>query len=226
MALFLPTPNTLDAKQKPSLISGFTLIELLIAMAIFSMVSLTSFTIFNTVLSSDESLKLRNQRLNELNTAFLLMERDFLQLAKRSIRLNGEAPVDGYLHLDSDGVFSETVGLAFVKGGWTNPGLLLPRSDMQPVVYQLKDNQLQRLHFNFVDSVLGTEPYVRALVTDVDDVSFEFFFNNKWQDELSTEQLPQAIALTLFTKDFGEIRKQYLLPSAAKASEDDNGASS
>jgi len=212
-------------KNSTRLTAGFTLIELLIAMAIFSMVSLTSFTIFNTVLSSDETLKLRNERLNELNTAFLLIERDFLQLARRSIRVNGEAPVKGYLHLDSDGVFSETVGLAFVKGGWTNPGLLLPRSDMQPVIYQLKDNQLQRLHFNFVDSVLGTEPYVRALVNNVDDVTFEFFIKNKWQAELSNEQLPQAVALTIFTQDFGEIRKQYLLPAPAQGNEDDSGTS-
>ena len=96
---------------------GFTLIELLVAMAIFTIISLTSFTILDTVLSSDEKLQAHNERLNELNSAFLLIERDFLQLSRRTIRLNGEAPISGFLHLDTDSVFSETTRVAFVRAG-------------------------------------------------------------------------------------------------------------
>lgn len=40
---------------------GFTLLEVLIAIAIFSVISLTSFTLFDTVLKGDESSKLRTQ---------------------------------------------------------------------------------------------------------------------------------------------------------------------
>ncbi len=200
-------------KLKINKVKGFTLIELLIAMAIFSVVSLTSFTILDTVLSSDEKLKLRNERLNEFNSAFLIIERDFLQLSRRTIRLNGEAPISGFLHLDTDGVFSETTGVAFVRAGWTNPGLLLPRSDLQPLIYQLKDGNLQRLHFNFVDSVVGTEPIARVLISDVKNIQFEFYFNDKWQDEINDDQLPLAVALILETNDFGQIRRQFLLPA-------------
>lgn len=195
------------------IVRGFTLIELLVAMAIFSVVSLTSFTILDTVLSGDEKLKKHNDRLNEFNSAFLIMERDFLQLSRRTIRLNGEAPIGGFLHLDTDGIFSETSGVAFVRAGWTNPGLLLPRSDLQPIVYQLKEGSLQRLHFNFVDSVVGAEPIERKLINDVNDVRFEFYFEDKWQETLNNEQLPLAIAVILDTEDFGQVRRQFLLPS-------------
>lgn len=192
---------------------GFTLIELLVAMAIFSIVSLTSFTIFNTVISSDETLKGRNERLNELNRAFLLIERDLLQLTRRTIRINGESPIKGFLHLDTDGIFSDTAGIAFVRAGWTNPNLLLPRSDLQPVMYQLKENQLLRLHYNFVDSVVGAEPISRVLINEVDNVQFEFYAENKWQNELNNDQLPLAIAIVIDTADFGQLRRQFLLPA-------------
>lgn len=205
------------ARAKQNLIkgcgSGFTLIELLVAMAIFSIISLTSFTILDTVLSSDEKLQAHNERLNELNSAFLLIERDFLQLSRRTIRLNGEAPISGFLHLDTDGVFSETTGVAFVRAGWTNPGLILPRSDLQPVLYQLKEDHLYRLHYNFVDTVVGAEPIERQLLKNIRNLRFEFYAEDKWQEELNNEQLPLAVAIIIETEDFGQIRRQFLLPA-------------
>ncbi|WP_286264529.1 type II secretion system minor pseudopilin GspJ [Thalassotalea atypica] len=203
---------------------GFTLIELLVAMAIFSVISLTSFTILSTVITSDETLTAKNQRLNALDSAFIVMERDFLQLARRTVRLNGEAPISGFLHLDTDGIFSETSGVAFVRAGWTNPGLLLPRSNLQPVVYQLKDSQVQRLFFNFVDNVVGEEPKTRVLLEEVDELAFEFYYQNKWQESLSSESLPQAIAVIISSKDFGEIRRQFLLPASADVELQDEGS--
>lgn len=202
--------------------SGFTLIEVMLAIAIFAIISLSSFTIFSTVQTSDERAKLRNDRLNELNRAFILMERDFLQIARRSVRINGEAPLQGYLHSNEQGMFDETAALGFVRGGWTNPGLLLPRSDMQSVAYQLNDTTLQRLHFNFVDPVVGQEPKVRALLTKVTSVQFEFYFDGKWQKEFSADGLPGAIAITIDTEDFGEIRRQFLVAGNGDSQQGDD----
>ena len=202
-------------------LKGFTLLEVLIAMAIFSVISLASFTIFDTVFSGDEKSKAKHQRLNELNRAFIVIERDMLQIARRTVRFNGEAPASGYLHIDDQGFFSETNAVAFVRSGWSNPGLLLPRSDMQSVAYQVADNTLNRLYFNFVDPVVGQEPKIRPLITGVEDVQFEFFQQGKWQKEINKEQLPLAIALTIQTVDFGEIRRQFLIAGDSEASKDD-----
>ena len=204
---------------------GFTLLEVLIAIAIFALISLASLTIFDTVLTGDESSKRKNNRLNELNRAFIIMERDFLQIARRTVRINGEAPSEGYLHRDDQGLFSETNGLGFVRGGWTNPGLLLPRGDLQSVAYQLTDNTLYRMHFNFVDPVVGQERASRALLTDVDDVKFEFYLAGKWQKEFKGNELPLAIAAIIQTNDFGEIRRQFLVAGdeANTQDEEDNG---
>jgi general secretion pathway protein J len=57
-------------KNKYTTEQGFTLLEVLIAIAIFSVVSLASFTIFDTVLRGDESSKIRSDRQNQLQRAF------------------------------------------------------------------------------------------------------------------------------------------------------------
>jgi len=190
---------------------GFTLLEVLIAISIFSVVSLAGFTIFDTVLRGDESSKLRTDRHNELQRAFLLIERDFTQIAKRTLRINGEAPKEIFLQTADDSFLDNDQALAFVRYGWTNPGLLLPRSEMQSVAYRLYDNTLERLHYNFVDAVVGQEPRVRALLTDVDGMDFEFHDGKKWHKTWSGEKLPLAIAIEINTLDFGLIRRQFLV---------------
>lgn len=190
---------------------GFTLLEVLIAITIFSVVSLASFTIFDTVLRGDENSKIRSERQNELQRAFLLMERDFTQIAKRTMRVNGEAPTSDFLKTSDDSFLADDQAIAFVRNGWTNPGLLLPRSDMQSVAYRLVDETLERLHYNFVDAVVGQDPKIRPLITQVTSLSFEFYDGKKWQKKWSGDTLPQAIAIEIETQDYGLIRRQFLV---------------
>jgi general secretion pathway protein J len=190
---------------------GFTLLEVLIAMAIFSMISLASFTIFNTVISSDESSRLHSERLYQLQRAFIIIQRDLLQVARRSVRLNGEAPLKRYLHTEQAGLSSDTETLGFVRGGWRNPGLLLPRSDLQSVAYRLQDGVLERLHFNFVDVVVAEQPKIRPLIDKVTTLKFEFFDGTQWQQQAPEQTLPLAIAIELNIEDFGVVRRQFLL---------------
>lgn len=190
---------------------GFTLLEVLIAIAIFSLISLSSFSIFDTVLSGDEIAKQRSERHNELQRAFLIIERDITQIARRSVRLNGEAPLDNFLQTSGDSFLSDEQALAFVRHGWTNPGLLLPRSDMQTVAYRIVDETLERLHFNFVDAVVGEEPKVRLLMSDVSELAFEYYDGKQWQKMWSENFLPLGIAIEVNTKDYGIIRRQFLV---------------
>ena len=191
---------------------GFTLLEVLIAIAIFSLISLSSFTIFDSVLKGDKTSKQRSERRNELQRAFLIIERDITQIARRTISINGEAPQERFIQRENDTFSSEETAIAFVRHGWTNPGLLLPRSDMQAVAYRLVDDTLQRLHYNFVDSVVGEEPKVRPLISDVTEIEFEYYNGKGWQKTWATPSLPLAIAIIITTKDYGVIRRQFLVP--------------
>ncbi|MBA6295302.1 type II secretion system minor pseudopilin GspJ [Colwellia sp. MB02u-9] len=195
----------------PKRSQGFTLLEVLIAIAIFSVISMASFSIFETVINSDAATKARTDRINELQRGFLIIERDMLQIARRSVRLNGEAPLSDFLHTDNDSFTSSEQAIAFVRHGWTNPGLLLPRSDMQSVAYQLNENTVERVHFNFVDAVLGEVPKVRPLISQVEKLNFEFYDGKKWQETLQENTLPMAIAIEIDTTDYGIIRRQFIV---------------
>lgn len=192
---------------------GFTLLELLLAMAIFALISLAGFTIFNTVLESEKGARARIERLNSLQTAFLVMERDFTQLARRHVRVIDDSSSKNFIYSQEDSFSVNTESLGFVRQGWSNPGLVLPRSDVQAVAYHLNENTLERLHYNFVDPVLGEEAKVRPLINEVVSLSFEFFYNQKWQKTLISGRLPAAVAIELTTEDLGDIRRQFLLPS-------------
>lgn len=200
---------------------GFTLLELLLAIAIFSVISLSSFTLFDTILNADEKSQQGTTRQNELQRAFLMMERDFLQISKRSIRFNGEAPTKTFIYTESESFSSDNATLGFVRSGWTNPGMLLPRSSMQAVMYQLNDSTLERLHYNFVDAVVGQEAKARPLITDVEEVEYEFYYNNAWLKKHKDGQLPKAIAVELELKDYGLIRREFLVAGDADTSQDD-----
>jgi len=195
----------------PKRSQGFTLLEVLIAIAIFSVISMASFSIFETVINSDAATKSRTDRINELQRGFLIIERDMLQIARRSVRLNGEAPLSDFLHTDNDSFTTSEQAIAFVRHGWTNPGLLLPRSDMQSVAYQLNENTVERVHFNFVDAVLGEVPKVRPLISQVEKLNFEFYDGKKWQEILQENTLPMAIAIEIDTTDYGIIRRQFIV---------------
>jgi general secretion pathway protein J len=194
---FLKKPVSVMPKRS----QGFTLLEVLIAIAIFSVISMASFSIFETVINSDTATKARTDRINELQRGFLIIERDMLQIARRSVRLNGEAPLSDFLHTDNDSFTNSEQAIAFVRHGWTNPGLLLPRSDMQSVAYQLNENTVERVHFNFVDAVLGEVPKVRPLISQVEKLNFEFYDGKKWQETLQENTLPMAIAIEIDTTD-------------------------
>lgn len=206
-------------------IKAFTLLEVLIAMAIFSLVGLASFTLFNTVFTSDETARSHNNRLNQLQHAFLLMERDMLQIARRTVRVNAEQPLSGYLHAGGSDDFSgdQVESLGFVRAGWQNPGLLLPRSDLQSVVYRVEEQQLQRLHYNFVDVSLADEPKQRVLLEGVEKLGFEFYYLQKWQAKPPPQDLPQAIAIELTLDDLGVIRREFLVAGNSEQNTDSKG---
>jgi general secretion pathway protein J len=191
---------------------GFTLIELIVAIAIFALVAIATNQVLQSVSSSSE---LSDSELGELQTlqrAMLVMERDFSQIVDRVPRLQGQ---ENALMIDG-GEFefeSDADGIGFVRSGWHNPQMILPRSSLQNVVYRLQENQLQRLHTNYVDSVIGTEPKIRVLLENVEDlqiqvlrqvsVSEEF----EWSDAVESTALPQAIQITITSSQYGEFSR-------------------
>lgn len=194
---------------------GFTLLELLLSLSIFAIVSLAGFSVFQTVLRSEESGQRKINDINQLQTAFLLLERDFTQIARRYSRTDDNDTTEGFIHTESEGISDDINAVLFVRYGWSNPGLLIPRGDLQKVGYRLIENNLERIHYNYVDSDFGEEPKVRVLLNDVSELLFEFYYQGSWQRTPLSSGLPQGIAITVKSERFGEIRRQFLVSGDA-----------
>ena len=88
---------------------GFTLLELLIALAIFGLLSVMSYSGLTSVLDQHARTDAAADRLGELQKIYLLMQRDFEQIVARPVRSEyGDqlAAVEG----------GEV--LQFTRGGW------------------------------------------------------------------------------------------------------------
>jgi general secretion pathway protein J len=204
-----PRLNIMYKKQR-----AFTLLEIVIAIAIFSLLALGANSLLSTVTRSSEISAQRESQFEQLQRAMLIMERDFLQIQARIPRTQGIE--NNLVILGGEFEFeSDAYGVGFVRSGWRNPQLRLKRSSLQNVAYRLQENRLERLHTNYVDAVLGTEPYIRVLLNDVSDFEVEVLrevkTELKWSDTVPDVDLPFAIAITITTDTFGVIRREFLV---------------
>ncbi|MBJ2129418.1 type II secretion system minor pseudopilin GspJ [Alteromonas sp. IB21] len=199
---------------------GFTLIEILIAMAIFTLIGLASTGLLTTVIDSNDISEERFAKLQLLQRAMVTIERDLQQAVPRAIRYNGEKQDMVMAGGKLDG--SDDDGIGFVRGGWHNPQLMLPRSTLQYVAYRLNENRLERLYSNYVDNVIGYEPKVRVLLEDVESLKIEFLATSSnesldqyedlsWNESYKGTALPRAVAIEFVSKDFGKIRREFTL---------------
>lgn len=202
---------------------GFTLIEILVAMAIFTLIGLASTGLLTTVIDSNKLSQERFENLQLLQRAMVTIERDIQQAVSRPVRVEGEKQEIVMAGGEVDG--SDDDGIGFVRGGWHNPQLMLPRSTLQYVAYRLRDNKLERLYSNYVDNVIGYEPKVRVLLENVESFKVEFLAGNnasstikddediKWSEKYQGTVLPRAVAVEFVSKDFGMLRREFTLVS-------------
>lgn len=198
--------------------SGFTLIEIMIAVAIFTLIGIASTGVMTAVIDSDELSESRFEKLQTLQRAMLTIERDMLQAVPRSVRIEGEEN-NIVMRGEKNLLESEADGLSFVRGGWQNPQLMLHRSTLQSVGYRLQEGKLERLFGNYVDNVVGFEPKVRVLLTDIEDFKVLFLLNGgkdsedmeSWDESYAQNSLPVAVMITITSKEFGPVTRKFMM---------------
>ena len=198
--------------------AGFTLLELLVSLAIFALLATMAYTELNTVLSARKEVALRAARLTELQTAFMVMERDIEEAVGRPVRdeLGDEQPA-----LKGGGV--GTVVLTLTRTGWRNP-LGLARSDLQRVDYGFNNQQLLRESWTTLDRAPGNEPYDEVLINGVSAVDVRFMGQDKqwlgyWPpesvndaDEHRRVLMPLAIEISVDVDGWGRLIRLFRVP--------------
>lgn len=204
-------------------VNGFTLIEVLLSLMVFAMLGMAIYSVLTNTIKGHETVQTQNSSLTELQRAFAMMEADIVQMAQRQIRLEGEQPIKVFLRSGEYMFDSESMGFGLVRDGWTNPGMVLPRSELQPVAYRVVENTLQRLYFNFVDNELGTEPRIQNLMTGVSAIQIKYFANQEWVDNLTETSIPKLLKVGLETDTYGLVERTFPVITVTKKQAQPNG---
>lgn len=201
------------AQTRPIRQKGFTLLEILIAVSVLAMMSGAMFTILNNITNQNEVSKDNISELEKLQRAFFIMDRDFQQIAQRYTRVDGDPPSQSVFAAGRYQMDSEADAVAFVRDGWRNPGMILPRSELQSVAYRVREGKLEKLFHIYTDPITGTEPKSQILLDDIEDFVLQFYAEGSWKEQWEQGTLPQAVSVTVTTKNLGAIRRVFLMPA-------------
>ena len=196
---------------------GFTLLEVMVALGILAFVIIATHQILETTTRAKDASDEKIAELNGLQTTFRLMDQDFSQMTKRSVRNESGDVQEQYLLAGRYVLESQYDGIAFVRDGCVNPINLLPRSELQAVGYRVIDDNLERVYRVYVDQLDNMEPRVQRVLENVEELKFEFLDDkNEWQEQWEIKALPKAVAVTLQQIEAEPIRRVFLVPGQGK----------
>jgi len=198
--------------------AGFTLFELLVAMAIFGVVSFMSYTGLAQILETRQQLSISQDRLANIQLAFLNLERDIQHIVKRPVR-NSFGDYVGEVVGDELADYR----LVLTRGGRHVPKDF-PVSTLMRVGYVLEDEILYRISWPVLDLAQDTEPRRKKILTDVENVEVRFLSaEGEWETSWDSADTPltsgtpvaigtpRAIAVKITIKDYGAINRLFLL---------------
>lgn len=208
---------------------GFTLIEVLIALVITAIVGAMSYAGLDAAIDALENQEKHQEDLNELNTLFSIMGRDFRQAISRSVR-DEFGDSEAALYAEDDAF----VTLKLTRLGWRNPRPdAISRSEMQRVEYRLEDKKLIRKFWYVLDRTSDEYGAESVLLNNVTELKFRFLspavaiegqqraaqWVESWPlpsasgGQGNKSSLPMGIELTIDIENFGQIKRLYELPN-------------
>ncbi|WP_433738308.1 type II secretion system protein GspJ [Pseudomonas putida] len=169
---------------------GFTLLELVIAMAVFALLGLASWTLFDTVLRVQQVTLTHERELRGLQRAIAVIERDLLHITEQPI------------------VLEQTL-LHWQRSHWRNPQDL-PRSERQALTYRFENGALWRESRGEGALIVQRQ----KLLGDVRHVSWRLFDAQAgWRSD-GHVKAPLALEMQLSAGRFEAIRRVLLMPEA------------
>ncbi|MDH5446369.1 MAG: type II secretion system minor pseudopilin GspJ [Gammaproteobacteria bacterium] len=202
---------------------GFTLLELLVAIGVFSVLAIMSYSTLSGILKQQGITREKSDQLNRAQKAMLHLERDILQIVVRPIR-------DQY-GLEQGAVIGDEykdIRLEFTRTGRPNPNFA-PRSYLQRISYAMpqdEEGKLYRYVWPSLDRADGAEPLKMLLLDDVEEMTVRFYDNQgeeqgEWPPVASQatgqsnlRAMPRGIKVVLKLKSMGEIWRLLEMPGS------------
>lgn len=139
---------------------GFTLIELVVAMAIFAILSLAAWKVFDGLVKTRDRATLAANILSKQQAAYAQMLRDFSQAVPLSTRKDQQPRA---------ALLSDGQSVEFTRIGVIDP-LLVGKSPMERVRYTLQDGSLWRLVYAQADDLSQQQPSKTRLLGAVESL--------------------------------------------------------
>ncbi|GAA5216556.1 type II secretion system minor pseudopilin GspJ [Corallincola platygyrae] len=196
---------------------GFTLLEMLVAISVFTVVGIASYTTLNNIQKSEAISRDKSEQMKTLQRAMTIIERDIIQATRRQVRIDEREASEGFLWAGEYLVESQFDGLVLTRQGWRNPTAMLPRSTLQSISYRVQENRLERLYFVYPDAVSGTEPKVSPVLEGINGFKVSIYDENGWQRPWEGKTIPKAISVELDIEGVGVVNRMFLLAGDGNA---------
>lgn len=185
---------------------GFTLIEVLVALSIFAILAVAGVSVLAVSIDNRQSVEVANRATAGLQTTRALLRADLAQAVDRRVRDDQGRP--------EPQAFSGGEGqrlLALTRAGWVNPGAEA-RPSMQRVEYWLVEGRLERRAQPLLDGAATLPPQVLQEGVRAAEIAFvdRGAESSTWTPTLDRAR-PQAVRLTLDTRDQGRVSQLFLV---------------
>jgi general secretion pathway protein J len=211
-------PDTISryrAVRYASCNTGFTLLELLVSLSIFAFISAMAYGGMSRVMTQRVQTEEKADKLQQLQIAYTIFERDFGQLVNRPVRNAYGDKVEALS--GSDGID----GVELTRAGFANPAGFR-RSGLQRVRYVSEDEKLLRQTWKVLDRSPDSEVIQQELYEPIESFALRYLDqSDQWRETWpqagrpgQVPGLPKVVEVMLETKDFGQITWLFRAPDS------------
>ncbi|MGZ8225973.1 MAG: type II secretion system minor pseudopilin GspJ [Methylococcaceae bacterium] len=185
---------------------GFTLLEILIAMTIFAIMSVMTYSGLRILLDAKAATSIKSRHLAELQMTLYLLNEDFAQIISRPVR-------DAYGVSEpafSSGVNGELFTLTRSAPAWS---AYQSGSQLQRVSYRIENGALYRLVWTTLDRTQQTD-YQRRKLMALEQIKVRFLDSDwaeSWLVDTVSLRIPKAVEMVFSVAGSGEIPRLFFI---------------